>query len=102
MPANWKKSIKILQRIVHKLSIFESFVNSKAFGGKRRRFYKFSTILTLSLTAYLMLLISLQSYKLAPPPKKKTRLGKLKMILMMSRGPLCNLPYFLCRYSSIL
>ncbi len=27
--------------------------------------------LTLSLTALLMLLISLQSYKLAPPPKKK-------------------------------
>ncbi len=27
-------------------------------------------LLTLSLTAHLMLLISLQSYKLAPPPKK--------------------------------
>jgi hypothetical protein len=45
--------------------------------------------LTLSLTAHLMLLISLQSYKLAPP-KKKT-LCKLKTILMMSWGPICNL-----------
>ncbi len=72
MPANWKKNIKILQRkkkLVHKLSIFESFANSKAFGGKRQRSYKFNTILTLSLTAYFMLLISLQSHKLAPPKK---------------------------------
>ncbi len=56
--------------------------------------------LTLSLTAHLMLLISLQSYNLAPP-KKKT-LCKLKTILIMSWGPICNLPYLLCKYSSIL
>ncbi len=58
--------------------------------------------LTLSLTAHLMLLISLQSYKLAPPPKKKKTLCKLKTILMMSWGPICNLPYLLCKYFPIL
>jgi hypothetical protein len=34
--------------------------------------------LTLSLTAHLMLLISLQSYKLAPPPKKKDDIRQIE------------------------
>jgi hypothetical protein len=47
--------------------------------------------------------LQLQSYKLAPPPqKKKMTLCKLKTILMISWGPICNLPCLLCKYSSIL
>jgi hypothetical protein len=58
-----------------------------------------STVITLSLTAHLMLLISLQSYKLAPPKKTTMQTEDDSDDVM---GADLYLPYLLCRYSSIL